>query len=363
MCVCHYHTVFLNRSQQMNCCKHGCFLSPSFVSVVSLSGLSTSLLLKVLLFQICSFNVTRHDNTAPVPVFSHSASSQGRMECEWEDDWYWRCRRLWYSEVHGGGGSLRRHEMIEVAYDKRIGYETRPLKGIYFCSCPKGSFINQTYIYMYIIMLVFQLQTPTTELKGISGISHDVNHLSIFLEVKTLERHSNVKTNLSSFTFTLCCSCPQHCWSSALHSPLIFQSSPVSDKGERQSPLHLSKTPAVQGHETSKQEHRVGDKYCRFVWQTYIIEEFCRQGYKFSWHWFIVGKEKAQRNWVDRYHLLQSGGHWDATGTPNSPCFHILLPPSSCQPFSFLLHTILVFYPVTRENCTTAPGLEWSPQL
>lgn len=59
---------------------------------------------------------------------------------------------------------------------------------------------------MYIIMLVFQLQTPTTELREINRISHDVNYLYIFLEVKTLERHSNVKTNLASFTFTLCCS-------------------------------------------------------------------------------------------------------------------------------------------------------------
>lgn len=37
----------------------------------------------------------------------------------------------------------------------------------------------------------------------------------------------------------------------------------------------------MQGRETSTHEHRVVDKYCRFVWQTYIIKEFCRQGYKF----------------------------------------------------------------------------------
>lgn len=32
--------------------------------------------------------------------------------------------------------------MIEVAYDKRIGDETRPLKGNYFCSCLKGSLLT-----------------------------------------------------------------------------------------------------------------------------------------------------------------------------------------------------------------------------
>lgn len=32
--------------------------------------------------------------------------------------------------------------MIEVAYDKRIGDETRPLKGNYFCCCLKGSLLT-----------------------------------------------------------------------------------------------------------------------------------------------------------------------------------------------------------------------------
>ena len=36
--------------------------------------------------------------------------------------------------VRRGAASVRRREMIEVAYDKRTGDETRPLKGNYFCS-------------------------------------------------------------------------------------------------------------------------------------------------------------------------------------------------------------------------------------
>lgn len=41
--------------------------------------------------------------------------------------------------VQRGAGSMRRHEMIEVAYDKRIGDETRPFKGTGGYSCLKGS--------------------------------------------------------------------------------------------------------------------------------------------------------------------------------------------------------------------------------
>lgn len=41
--------------------------------------------------------------------------------------------------VQRGAVSVRRREMIEVAYDKRIGDETRALKGNYFCSYLKGS--------------------------------------------------------------------------------------------------------------------------------------------------------------------------------------------------------------------------------
>lgn len=36
--------------------------------------------------------------------------------------------------VQRGAVSRRRREMIEVAYDKRTGDETRLLKGNYFCS-------------------------------------------------------------------------------------------------------------------------------------------------------------------------------------------------------------------------------------
>lgn len=49
---------------------------------------------------------------------------------------------------------------------------------------------------------------------------------------------------------------PGHCLCSALHSPLIFQSSPKSDKGGETDSSSSLKTPAVQSRETSTHEHR-----------------------------------------------------------------------------------------------------------
>lgn len=49
---------------------------------------------------------------------------------------------------------------------------------------------------------------------------------------------------------------PGHCLCSALRSPLIFQSSPVSDKGGETDSSSSLKTPAVQSRETSTHAHR-----------------------------------------------------------------------------------------------------------
>lgn len=49
--------------------------------------------------------------------------------------------------VQRGAGSVRRREMTEVAYDKRIGDETRPSKGNYFCSCLKGSLLRFSFFF------------------------------------------------------------------------------------------------------------------------------------------------------------------------------------------------------------------------
>lgn len=77
-----------------------------------------------------SFNLARHDSSAPVPVFPYGAGAQGWVE--WEGGWLIQAGPA--ALVQRGAGSRRRREMIEVAYDERIGDETRPLKGNYFCS-------------------------------------------------------------------------------------------------------------------------------------------------------------------------------------------------------------------------------------
>lgn len=48
-----------------------------------------------------------------------------------------------------GAGSVRRREMMEVAYDKRRGDEIQPLKGNYFCSCLKGSLLTFFFISVF----------------------------------------------------------------------------------------------------------------------------------------------------------------------------------------------------------------------
>lgn len=151
--------------------------------------------------------------------------------------------------VQRRAGRMRRHRMIEVAYDKRIGDEKRSLKEIYFCFRLKGSLLTfcacvcvsteakNFFKFSFCSCNIFlnfklwkdaQINTPSTA--SVIWILTD----------NTVWPHSH---SLTAAPHPLDCwiNVPGHCLCPALHSPLIFQSSPISDTEERQTPLHLSK--------------------------------------------------------------------------------------------------------------------------
>lgn len=77
--------------------------------------------------------------------------------------------------VQRGAASARRREMIEVAYDKRIGDETRPLKRNYFL--PQGFII---YFFVSVFLLRLKKKKQSSNGAGPRGVSRISNLVLYF---------------------------------------------------------------------------------------------------------------------------------------------------------------------------------------